>query len=191
MFVIDSNDVAKMILTRDEILSEIERGRLKINPFYETSLGEISYDLSLGNEFVFIQPSRTAVIDVTNLSSLKCERILSDYIILQPHDFVLARSQEWIELPTDIVAMVSGKSSLARLGLEVETAYVIAPGHAGYIILEISNRNRVAIKLKKGMLIAQLIFFRLSKPVRRYIDIGQFGIQKEISLPKKLKFVST
>ena len=191
MFVIGSSNVAKMILTRDEILSEIKRGRLKIDPFYETSLGEISYDLSLGNEFVFVQPSRTAVIDVTDLSSLKCERIFSDHIILQPHDFVLARSREWIELPTDIVAIVSGKSSLARLGLEVETAYVIAPGHAGYIILEISNRNRVAIKLKRGMLIAQLIFFRLSKPVRQYTDIGQFGIQKEISLPKKLKFVST
>lgn len=178
-----------MILTREEILSLLREGRLRIEPFHEECLGEVSYDITLADEFVFVSPSRTSIVDPENLESLTTERVRASEIILQPHDFVLARSREWIELPPDVMALVSGKSSIARLGLEVETAYILHAGHSGFVVLEIGNRNRVPIKLKAGMTIAQLIFFKLPHPVKPYVKTGTFGVQRTIELPRRISII--
>jgi Deoxycytidine deaminase len=39
------------ILTREEIISEIERGSIKIEPFSNEQIGPASVDLHLSNEF--------------------------------------------------------------------------------------------------------------------------------------------
>ncbi|MHA1617173.1 MAG: dCTP deaminase [Candidatus Njordarchaeales archaeon] len=175
------------ILTKKDLLEKLERGELVIDPFFEENLGEITYDITLSSEFVFIEPYHTPILDPENLN-VRANRIHATSIYLQPHVFVLGRSIEWIELPNNIIAMISGKSSLARLGIEVEAAYLLHPGHKGYVILEISNRNTIPVKLKKGLLVAQLLFFKVS-PVKSYSETGSFGIQQRIELPRMLKFV--
>ncbi len=177
-----------MFLTKNEILEELERGRLKIEPFFKSSLGELTYDIALGNEFVFVKTEEVPFIDVEDLQNLKLERVFEDQIILHPKQFVLARSLEWIELPSDILGLISGKSSLARLGIQVESAYLLKPGHTGYVVLEISNRNDVPVKLKAGMLIAQVLFAKV-KEVESYLKVGTFKKQERIELPKELKFI--
>ncbi|MHA1590740.1 MAG: dCTP deaminase [Candidatus Njordarchaeales archaeon] len=174
------------ILTKKELLERLEQD-LVIRPFFRESLGEVTYDISLSSEFVFIEPHHTPILDPENLS-VRANRIHANHIYLQPHSFVLGRSLEWIELPNDIMAMISGKSSLARLGIEVEAAYLLHPGHKGYVILEISNRNTIPVKLKTGMLIAQLVFFKV-RPVRPYSERGSFGVQTRIELPKRIRFI--
>jgi dCTP deaminase len=39
------------VLTREEILKEINRGTIEIDPFEEDQIGPGSIDLRLGNEF--------------------------------------------------------------------------------------------------------------------------------------------
>ncbi len=174
-------------LTRGRILERLGKD-LIIEPFHEECLGEITYDISLGPEFVFVEPHYTPIIDPENLN-VRANRIYANQIFLQPHQFVLGRSAEWIELPNDIFVIISGKSSLARIGLEVEAAHVLHPGHKGYVVLEISNRNTVPVKLKEGMLIAQLLFFK-TEPVEPYISKGTFGVQNYIELPNKIRFIN-
>ena len=60
--------------------------------------------------------------------------------ILHPGEFVLGQTIEWVELPDDLVARLEGKSSLARLGLQVHaTAGFVDPGWRGRLTLELSN----------------------------------------------------
>lgn len=170
------------ILTRNDIIGLLEKGQMKIEPFDSRCLGEITYDIKLADEFVAIETHITSTIDPDNPATIKQVDITADELFLQPHGFILGRSLEWLELPNDILAMISGKSSIARLGIQVETAYILHPGHRGYVVLEINNRNVVPIKLKKGMRIAQLIFFGLDRPVEPYYKTGKFGVQKKIQI---------
>jgi len=174
------------VLSRHEIMERIGKD-LIIRPFHEECLGEITYDISLAPEFVFVEPHYTPIIDPENLN-VRANRVFANEIFLQPHQFVLGRSAEWIEVPTDLLVLISGKSSLARIGLEVEAAHILHPGHKGYVVLEISNRNSVPVKLKAGMLIAQLLFLRTS-PVSPYTEKGIFGVQEMINLPSHIKFL--
>lgn len=174
------------VLSNKEILERLNKDII-IRPFYREALGEVTYDISLASEFVFVEPHYTPIIDPEKLN-VRANRLFANEIFLQPHQFVLARSEEWIELPNDLIVIISGKSSLARIGLEVEAAHILHPGHKGYVVLEISNRNSVPVKLKRGMLIAQLLFLKTS-PVDYYSSIGSFGIQSKIELPKEIKFI--
>lgn len=176
-----------MLLTGGRLRDAVEK-RIRIDPFRESNLGPDSYDITLGNEFLRVRSEETGVIDPENLNVLG-ERILGREFFLQPGHFVLARSEEWIELPGNILALVSGKSSIARLGLQVHAAAVLHPGHRGYVVLEISNLNTVPFKLVASMKIAQLLFFDVEPVEEYYRQSGStFGKQERIELPKKLGF---
>ena len=78
---------------------------------------------------------------------------------------MLGRTEEWVELPDDIVARIEGKSSLGRLGLIVHaTAGFVDPGFKGTLTLEITNFNSVPIVLRTGLPIAQLSLMALDRP---------------------------
>lgn len=85
--------------------------------------------------------------------------------VIKPGEFVLACTNERIELPADIVARVEGKSSVGRVGLAVHiTAGFIDPGFEGQITLEIGNLGPWPIRLHAGMRIAQIAFQRMAEP---------------------------
>lgn len=82
---------------------------------------------------------------------------------LKPHQFILGRTLERIELPTDrgtphLAARIEGKSSRARCGLMVHfTAPTVHPGWVGPLTLEMINLGPMTFMLRPGMHIAQLI----------------------------------
>lgn len=109
--------------------------------------------------------------------------------LVRPGEFYLGWTLERLQLPhrSRIAARVEGKSSLARLGLGV---HVTAPTiHAGFgydqdrpeypgssIQLEIWNFGPVAIVLKAGMKICQLVFEMVdATPDMGYT--GKFSVQ--------------
>jgi dCTP deaminase len=86
-------------------------------------------------------------------------------IALLPGAFMLGTTEQTFTIPEDLCAHLSGKSSLARLGLQVHaTAGWIDPGFHGQITLEMSNLSSVPITLKPGMYIAQLVFMQMCCP---------------------------
>ena len=95
-------------------------------------------------------------------------------ILLNPGDFLLGTTDEFVGLPSGLAARVEGKSSMGRLGLIIHaTAGFIDPGFAGNITLEISNLAPLPIKLCKGMKIGQVAFIPLtSKADRPYGSPG-------------------
>ena len=96
--------------------------------------------------------------------------------MIHPGEFVLGRTEEWVELPDDIVARIEGKSSLGRLGLIVHaTAGFVDPGWKGTLTLEITNLTRVPIVLWPGKPIAQLSFMTLDAPAERPYGHPELG----------------
>lgn len=87
---------------------------------------------------------------------------------IQPQEFVLACTEELIEIGPGLLAILDGKSSLGRLGLQIHvSAGYIDPGWAGRVTLELVNHARRPIRLWAGMRIGQIRFERLSSPAER------------------------
>ena len=62
--------------------------------------------------------------------------------VLQPGEFILGSTIEYVTIPQYIVARVEGRSSVGRLGVMVHvTAGYIDPGFIGNITLELFNCN--------------------------------------------------
>lgn len=93
---------------------------------------------------------------------------------LQPGEFILGSTEEYVTIPKDLVAQVDGKSSLGRLGIAIHiTAGFIDSGFNGNVTLEIKNVSDKPFTLRWGMPIAQIVFFTLTHPCERgYGDEG-------------------
>lgn len=151
-----------MILSDNSIMNRLcceedDPKRLVIEPFSEEYVGPASYDISLGNSFLLKRKDDKPIDIHKNCGGYR--RVTSDQFILYPNNFVLATTIEYISLPNDIAAFVQGRSSVGRLGLNVQDAGFIDPGFSGEITLELYNFSRVPIPLEKGMRIAQLVFY--------------------------------
>lgn len=82
----------------------------------------------------------------------------SEGFYLTPGGFVNGATLEWIEIPPGLVGILMGKSSLARIGLQIEAAGYVDPGWKGRLTLEIVNLGENTIILRPGMDICQIRF---------------------------------
>lgn len=78
--------------------------------------------------------------------------------VIHPGSFVLGATMEWIKLPSDLSAYVTGKSTLGRHGLIIETAAGIHPGFSGCLTLELANVGEIPLEINPGMEICQIFF---------------------------------
>ena len=150
-----------MILTKKEILKEINSKRLKITHFNNSHIGPASIDLTLSNDFWFFTKNHSITLNEnTNAESFATYKKLKS-VTLKPGDFILGKTIERIKLPEDLFGMLSGRSRFARLGLAIDiTAFFIHPGVDNHQVFEIKNLSNNDIILKPGLRIAQLAFIR-------------------------------
>jgi dCTP deaminase len=83
--------------------------------------------------------------------------------VVHPGRFVLGITLEWIKMPETLGGYITGKSSVGRTGLIIETAAGLHPCFSGCIALEISNCGEVPIALSPGMRICQVFFHKVSR----------------------------
>ena len=159
------------VLSDHDIRAALEAGHIRLDPYDPSDLQPSSVDLHLDRSFRVFRNNRYAFIDVRAVQPDLTEllRVEDDEpFILHPGEFVLGQTVEWVELPTDLVARLEGKSSLGRLGLLIHsTAGYVDPGWKGNLTLELSNVANLPIALYFGMRIGQISFLRLSSPVDR------------------------
>lgn len=151
------------ILTRDEILKEIDRGNIKIEPFSKEQLGPASVDLHLSSEFRVFRNIREVVEigDSANYEDVTEKITVKDHLILMPGEMVLGITRERITLSPNICGWLEGRSRFARLGLlvHISTSFV-QPGISNKQCLEISNFSPMPLGLYPGTAICQFIFQR-------------------------------
>jgi dCTP deaminase len=169
-----------MILSNIEIQKALEEGRLVIEPEplpRRPAAGEYcpydthAVDLRLHHEITVPQAGpyhydvsqRGTLSEVIARHSQKVPLTAQEPYALKPHEFILGRTLERIELPVNrgtphLAARIEGKSSRARCGLMVHfTAPTVHPGWAGPLTLEMINLGPMTLILRPGMAIAQLI----------------------------------
>lgn len=149
------------VLVDWEIQAWIDAGKIGVTPFDPGFINPNSLDLRLGDSFVRYHPGQA--IDPMDKRSItrSIEPFQSEHVYISPEDFILGTTLETISLPSCVVGAVEGKSSLARLGLELhQTGGWIDAGFNGQITLEIKNNNLSPILLRAGMRIGQIVFFQ-------------------------------
>jgi dCTP deaminase len=160
-----------VVLSDNTIRSEIDAGRIVIDPYDPDLVQPSSVDVRVDNRFRVFQNSRYPYIDVrqpmedlTELVEVEGE----EPFILHPGEFVLGQTLERVTLPNDLVARLEGKSSLGRLGLLIHsTAGFVDSGFSGNLTLELSNVANLPITIYQGMPIGQMSFMRMDAPVDR------------------------
>ncbi|MEV6979215.1 dCTP deaminase [Kitasatospora sp. NPDC093806] len=168
-----------MLLSDKDIRTEIDKGRVVIDPFDPSMIQPSSIDVRLDRFFRVFENHRYPHIDPSeeqpDLTRL-VEPEGDEAFILHPGEFVLASTYEVITLPEDVASRLEGKSSLGRLGLLTHsTAGFIDPGFSGHVTLELSNVATLPIKLYPGMKIGQLCLFRLSSPSEHPYGSERYG----------------
>jgi len=149
------------ILTRDEILKEIDAGRISIDPFHRDAVGPASVDLRLDNKFRVFKKNHDTydVTEAANYEEVTEYLEVEDRFLLLPGESVLGITKERITLPPDICGWLEGRSRFARIGLTVHvTAGFMQPGISNQQVLEINNVAPLALYLYPGTFICQFIF---------------------------------
>lgn len=160
-----------MILSDADIKKALSEKKIIIDPLpdFSEALSACAIDLRLHNEFEVFEHTHIPYFDLRNMQQTEVTKHIKvgmdESFILQPGEFALASTFEWIELPADIAGRLEGRSSLGRLGIVVHsTAALIHPGMKGRIVLELSNLSQVPVALYPGLRVCALSFETLSSP---------------------------
>lgn len=165
-----------MILSDSELKEAMAKGELVIDPIKEGSIQPASIDCHLGSHYLVIDDKKMGVINFT--TPIHYREIESDSIIIPPHTFLLATTEEYIKLPANLTSFVEGRSSIGRMGLFIQNAGWIDPGFEGRITLELYNANSLPIELQAGRRICQLVFCKMDKPAEHPYQ-GKYQGQKK------------
>ncbi len=168
-----------MLLSDRDLRTEIDTGRVALEPYDASLIQPSSIDVRLDRLFRVFENHRYPHID-PSVEQAELTRLVEpdgqEPFILHPGEFVLGSTYEVVTLPDDIAGRLEGKSSLGRLGLLTHsTAGFIDPGFSGHVTLELSNVATLPIKLWPGMKIGQLCLFRLSSPAEHPYGSSVYG----------------
>ncbi len=143
------------------------------------------YDVRVANEFKLFTNINATIVDPKNFDPKSFVDIESDECIIPPNSFALARTIEYFRIPREILAIVSGKSTYARMGIVVSNT-VIEPEWEGHITLEFSNTTPLPAKIYANEGVAQVLFFEANEICETsYRDRnGKYQGQTGVTLPK-------
>jgi dCTP deaminase len=175
------------MLGTSDLSREIERGNagdkqyLSILPA-PVQIKGASVDLHLGRWFLQPHQSRSTFYDfrenVANSSEFTAKEHFAPFkgeFVLHPGRFVLAMTLEWMRLPANRAAYVTGKSNIGRRGLVIETAPGVHPHFNGCLTLEMTNLGEIPLRISPGMKICQLFVHETGDCPEP--DGGQFSAQ--------------
>jgi len=181
--ILSDRDIKTALVNEEIVIKPLDHPEVQIQP--------ASVDLRLSNEFVVskdcYKKNPTGYDTRHTDPSEFTEKVWKDRFVINPGEFVLATTLEWVKIPRNLVGRVEGRSSLGRLGLIVHaTAGFIDPGFEGQITLELSNLGNNSIVIYAGDRICQICFEQLSsiaeKPYghkdRHSKYQGQRGVQE-------------
>ena len=152
-------------------------GEDAIVPSFGTS--EAGYDVRLGGRFKIPQKGKFAngpshfcyrPANKDYHISVNYEMISREpgqFITIEPGQFMLGVTMEKFCMPSDVMGICTGKSTLARMGLHCLVTPLEA-GWEGYLTLELVNHSPNPIDMVVGMGICQINFHKIEPTQRSY-----------------------
>ena len=147
------------VLTKDQIEARLKaandsKDKLVVTPILSTNqIGPSSIDVRLGNQFIVFRKHMLGTfrpIDASGDLKKMQERQIIRYgnpFVLHPGMLALGSTFEYFKIPSNLCCAVEGRSSWARLGLQIATATTVEPGFKGVLTLELSNVGTIPIEL--------------------------------------------
>ena len=148
-----------------EILKEIAKGTILIEPYDIKFLGTNSYDVHLGKH---LATYKDRILDAKKHNQIEHFEIPEEGFVLQPGELYLGVTQEYTETHAH-VPFLEGKSSTGRLGIDIHAT--AGKGDVGFCntwTLEISCVQPV--RVYANMPIGQLIYFKVDGDIRNYYN---------------------
>jgi deoxycytidine triphosphate deaminase len=117
-----------------------------------------SIDIRVGSEMLLeVGPEEFKAVDLT-----------AEPVHLQPGEFALVPTLEWLMVPNGYAVELKLKSSRARQGYDPSMALWLDPGWCGTGTMGIRNATRYTpLPIEYGMRIAQVIVHQLDQPAVR------------------------
>lgn len=167
-----------MILSDIDLKRAMVSKELVVSNLRPNAIQPASIDLHLGGDFIEFTNKKT--VDIFDIESGYTRSSVMDTFKIPSRAFVLATTDEVIEISNTLVALVEGRSSIGRKGLFIHNAGYIDPCFKGAITLELFNASPRPIIVHKGMSICQLAVVRLSSPVQKGYE-GKYQGQKTVT----------
>lgn len=182
------DQVVPSILADTDILKELIRGNIVINPYDKNNLQNCSYDVRMG-EYYYRSTRKDGLLNPWAADHIKgywgSARLASiatmenaaeyglkpgdKYIEIEPFETILAHTNEFIGGRNNIVAKMQTRSSIMRSGLSC--CKCAGWGDIGYInrwTMEITNHTAVKMIIPVGKRVAQIIFHSSGTPSKTY-----------------------
>ncbi|MBL0037467.1 MAG: dCTP deaminase [Candidatus Nitrotoga sp.] len=143
------------------------------------------YDVRCSDEFKLFTNINSTIVDPKNFDANSFVELKSDYCIIPPNSFALARTVEHFRIPRNVLTICLGKSTYARCGIIVNVT-PLEPEWEGYVTLEFSNTTPLPAKIYANEGVAQMIFFESDEVCEvSYRDRGgKYQGQVGVTLPK-------
>ncbi len=183
-----------MSIKSDRWIAKMCQQYRMIEPFVEeqVSKGVISYglsgygyDLRIADEFKIIRQNSLAVLDPKNVNDANFENRTGDFCLIPANSYGLVRSLEYLRIPRNVIAIVTGKSTYARCGLIVNVT-PLEPEWEGFITISLTNSAPVPVKVYANEGLCQVLFFESDEVCRMsYADRkGKYQAQQQITAAK-------
>jgi dCTP deaminase len=180
-----------MFLSHQSIEDCIDNGQIKIGPdFDRKNIRPVGVRVHLGKTILISEPNQT--VDLTKSNELKYKEvdISQEKFYLEPNEFILGSTFETFQTATNIITILDGRSTVARIGLTTHITASIIDGafelpHSA--TLEIKNVGNFRIRLKFKDPIAMMLFAELKDNVTQKIQ-SQYRSGLDKVAPPNLSF---
>ncbi|TAF73604.1 MAG: dCTP deaminase [Bacteroidetes bacterium] len=154
-----------MILTDQQILEEIKKGTIVLDPYEPACLGTNSYDVHLG-KYLAVYTDR--ILDAKKHNKIEVFEIPEEGFVLEPNTLYLGVTKEYTETHAH-VPFLEGKSSVGRLGIDIHaTAGKGDVGFCNQWTLEISVK--MPVRVYYNMPVGQLIYFKVDGGIENFYN---------------------
>lgn len=181
-----------MYLSHKTIEKYIEEGKIIVKPeFDKKNIRPVGLRIHLAKDILIPEPDQTVQISGGQNPKYKEVDLTKDEFYLEPNQFVLGATYEAIQTPNDILAILDGRSTVARIGVSVHVTASVIDGTLGgtphVVVLEIKNFGNFRVRLQFKDPVAMMLFAELTEPVTQ-IPQSQYGAGQDKVTPPNLTF---
>lgn len=181
-----------MFLSHKTIEKYIDEGKIIVKPEFEKkNIRPVGLRIHLAKDILIPEPDQTVQISGGQNPIYKEVDLTKEEFYLEPNHFILAATFEAVQTPANILAILDGRSTIARLGLTIHVTASITDGTLGGIphrvVLEMKNLGNFRIRLNFRDPIAMMLFAQITEPVTQEIQ-SQYGAGQEKVTPPNLSF---
>ena len=141
-----------MFLSHQTIEKYIDQGKIIIEPdFDKKNIRPVGIRIHLAKNLLLPEPNQTVSLTVAQELKYKEIDLTKEDFSLEPGQFVLGASYEAIQTPPNVLAILDGRSTVARLGLTTHITASVIDGtfetpHVA--VLEIKNVGNFQNQIK-------------------------------------------